>query len=128
MLLRPLIIWKIILVLKMLFLKLYIFAKFIILLAKLQCFITGKTFRHLKVRVLEHQGISASTGKHLKGTLSNSVRDHMLDCNHVVAWDDFKVLGRESNHWFLEIKESLFIKRDRLSLNKNIYSQELFLF
>ena len=39
-----------------------------------------------------------------------------------------KVLGRESNHWLLDIKESLFIKRDRPSLNKNIYSQELFLF
>ena len=64
----------------------------------------------------------------IKGTLSTSVRDHMLNCNHVVAWDDFKVLGRESNHWLLEIKESLFIKRDRPSLNKNIYSQELFLF
>ena len=25
--------------------------------------------------------------------MSTSVRDHMLDCNHVVAWDDFKVLG-----------------------------------
>ena len=88
----------------------------------------GKTFRHMKVRVSEHQGVSPRTGKHLKGTLSTSVRDHMLDCNHVVAWDDFKVLGRESNHWLLEIKESLFIKRDRPSLNKNIYSQELFLF
>ena len=88
----------------------------------------GKTFRHMKVRVSEHQGISPRTGKHLKGTLSTSVRDHMLDCNHMVAWDDFKVLGRESNHWLLEIKESLFIKRDRPSLNKNIYSQELFLF
>ena len=88
----------------------------------------GKTFRHMKVRVLEHQGVSPQAGKHLKGTLSTSMRDHMLDCNHVVAWDDFKVLGRESNHWLLEIKESLFIKRDRPSLNKNIYSQELFLF
>ena len=88
----------------------------------------GKTFRHMKVRVSEHQGVSPRTGKHLKGTLSTSVRDHMLDCNHMVAWDDFKVLGRESNHWLLEIKESLFIKRDRPSLNKNIYSQELFLF
>ena len=82
----------------------------------------------MKVRVLEHQGISPPTGKRLKGTWSTSVRDHMLDCNHIVAWDDFKVLGRESNHWLLEIKESLFIKRDRPSLNKNIYSQELFLF
>ena len=56
------------------------------------------------------------------------MKDHMLDCNHIVVWDDFEVLGRESNHWLLEIKESLFIKRDRTSLNKNIYFQELFLF
>ena len=43
-------------------------------------------------------------------------------------WDDFKVLERESNRWLLEIKESLLIKRDKPSLNKNIYCQELFLF
>ena len=88
----------------------------------------GKTFRYMKVRVSEHQGVSPRTGNHLKEILSTSVRDHKLDCNHIVAWDDFKVLGRESNHWLLEIKESLFIKRDRPSLNKNIYFQELFLF
>ena len=64
----------------------------------------------------------------LKGTLSSSMRDHMLDCNPIVSWDDFKVLGRESNHWLLEIKESLFIKRDKPLLYKNIYSQELLLF
>ena len=52
----------------------------------------------------------------------------MIDCNHVVAWDNFKILGKESNHWLLEIKESLFIKRDKASLNKNIYSQEFSLF
>ena len=45
----------------------------------------GKSFRHMKVRVLEHQGVSPRTGKHLKGTLSTSLRDHMLDCNHIVA-------------------------------------------
>ena len=82
----------------------------------------------MKVRVSEHQGVSPRTVKLLKGTLSTSVRDHMLVCNHKVAWDDFKVLGRESNHWLLEIKESLFIQRDKPSLNKNIYSRELFLF
>ena len=36
--------------------------------------------------------LSPRTGKHLKGTLSTSLRDHMLDCNNAVAWDDFKVL------------------------------------
>ena len=55
----------------------------------------------MKVRVSEHQGVSRRTDKHSKGTLS--VRDHMLDCNYAVAWDNFKVLGRESNHCLLEI-------------------------
>ena len=86
---------------------------------------TGKSFWHLKVRVSEHQGVSPRTGKIVKGTLSTAVRDHMLKCDHIVTWDDFKVLGRVE---IKEIKESLFIKRDKPSLNKNIYSQELFLF
>ena len=49
-------------------------------------------------------------------------------CNHPVPWNYFKVLGREWNCWVLEVKESLFAKRDRPSFNKNIYSQKLFLF
>ena len=113
----------------MLFLNLYVLAKFITLHAEAAMLqYTGKTFRYIKVRVSEHQGVSPRTGKHLKGTLSTSVRDHVLDCKHVVAWGDFKVLGWESNHWLLEIKRSLFIKRDTPSFSKNIYSQELFLF
>ena len=80
----------------------------------------------MKVEVSEHQRVSPRTDEHLRGTLSTSVRDHMFDCNRMVAGDDFKVLGRESSHWLLEIKESLFIKRDTPSLN--IYSQKLFLF
>ena len=43
----------------------------------------GKTFRYMKVRVSELQGVSPRAGKHLKRTLSISERDHMLDCNHV---------------------------------------------
>ena len=54
----------------------------------------GKTFRHQVSKeprkvTKEHQGVSPRTGKHLKGILSTSVRDHMLDCNHMVAWNDF---------------------------------------
>ena len=88
----------------------------------------GKTYRHFKVRVSEHQGVSPRTGKPVKGTLSTSVRDHMLVCDHKVVHEDFKFLGNESNRYFLELKESLFIKRDKPSLNKNLYSQELLLF
>ena len=82
----------------------------------------------MKVRVSEHQGVSPRTGEQVKGTLSKSVRDHMLNCDHTVAWEDFSIIGRESNHYLLEMKESLFIKRDNFSLNRKKYSQELFLF
>ena len=86
----------------------------------------GKTYRHMKVRVSEHHRLSPRTGKRVKGMLSTSVRDHMLDCDQRVAWEDFSIIGRESNHYLLETKESLFIKRDNPYLNRNKYSQELF--
>ena len=88
----------------------------------------GKTFRQIKVRLLEHQGVSPRTGKPIEGTLSASVRDHMLVCDYKVVHEDFKFLSNESYRYLLELKESLFIKRDKSSLNKNLYSQELLLF
>ena len=82
----------------------------------------GKTYRHIKAHISEHQGVSPITGKRVKGTSSTSVRDHMLDCDHIVTWEDASVIGRESNHCLLETKESLFIKLDNPSLNRNKYS------
>ena len=64
----------------------------------------------------------------VKGTLSTSAMDHMLLCDHKVVHEDFKFLGNESSRYLLELKESFFIKRDRPSLNHNLYSQELVLF
>ena len=70
----------------------------------------GKTYRYMKVRVSEHQRDSPRTGKRVKGTLSKSVREHMLNFDHTVTWEDFSIIGRESNHYLLEIKENIFIK------------------
>ena len=75
----------------------------------------GKNYRHFKVRVSERQGVSPRTGKPVKGALSTSFRGHMLVCDHKVVHEDFKFLGNESNRYLLELKESLFIKRDRPS-------------
>ena len=44
----------------------------------------------------------------------------MLVCDLKVDHEDFKFLGNESNRYLLEIKESLFIKSDNPSLNKNL--------
>ena len=52
----------------------------------------------------------------------------MLACDHKVVQEDFKFLGNESNRYLLELKKSLFIKIDKPSPNKNLYSQELLLF
>ena len=45
----------------------------------------GKSFRHMEVNVSEYQGVSLRRVKHLRGTLSISVRVHMFDCNRIVA-------------------------------------------
>ena len=69
----------------------------------------GKTYRHFKVRVSEHQGVFPRTGKPVKGILSTSLRDLILVCDH-------KVVHEASSRYILELKESLFIKRDRPSI------------
>ena len=53
----------------------------------------------MKVWVSEDKGVSPRTGKKFKGTLSTSERDHMLNCDHTVAW--------EAAWWYLDLyKES----------------------
>ena len=73
-------------------------------------------------------GVSALTVKVLKGQQSRAVRDHMLDCDHVVKPDDFILMTRDNSVYFLQIKESLFIGRDDPSLNRTIKSVRLYLF
>ena len=54
----------------------------------------GKTYRHMTLRVSEHQGVSPRTVKRVKGTLFTSVRDHMFNCDYIVACEDFSITGR----------------------------------
>ena len=61
-------------------------------------------YRHMKVRISEHQDVSPITSKRAKGTLSTSVRADMLICDHKVAWEDLLIIGRESNRYLLETK------------------------
>ena len=75
----------------------------------------------------EAQSVSPRTGKQIKGTLPTLVRDQMLNCDHTVAQGDFSIIGRESNNYFLETKESLFFKRDNPSLKRNKYSGAVFI-
>ena len=56
----------------------------------------------MKARVSEQQSIFSRTGKPVKGTLSTSVRNHLLICDHQVASEDFRIFGNECNKSILE--------------------------
>ena len=88
----------------------------------------GKTYRHKRVRLCEHMGISPRTGKLVKGTAMTAVREHMLNCNTKVAEGDFTILSKGGEYKDLEIKESLLIKKLKPVLNKDQLSRPLYLF
>ena len=67
----------------------------------------------MKVWVSEHQGVYPRTGKRVKGTLPTSVRNYMLTSDHTKAWEDFSIIRRDSKYYFLETKESFFVKQDK---------------
>ena len=78
----------------------------------------GKTKRHTKKRFAEHRGLSALTGKALKGQASTAVSEHSKACRYKVRLDDFEILCKEPvSNYHLLIKESLYIHRDRPQLN-----------
>ena len=87
-----------------------------------------KTDRHLKVRSVKHIGISPLTFRKVKPSKESAIRDHLLNCNNILSFDEFTILAYGLHKYILEIKESLLIKRDRPVLNKNYSSAKLFLF
>ena len=88
----------------------------------------GKTKCHFKVRVSEHMGVSACTGKNIKYTKNFAVSDHMLVCNNIVSFEDFSVLANGINDFRIKLQESPLIHRDGPQLNKTSESAPLMLF
>ena len=58
----------------------------------------------------------------------SSIRDHPLECDNNLSFDEFTILAHGTKNYLLQIKEILLIKRDQLVLNKNISSVTLYLF
>ena len=88
----------------------------------------GKTKRHFKVRMCEHLGISALTGKRVKGDDDSAIKEHLLFCNHKPDFEDFSILATNNNDFKVTLMESLLINRDHPPLNKNKQSLPLELF
>ena len=88
----------------------------------------GKTKRDFKVRICEHLGVSAITGKRVKGDSNSVIKEQHLFCNHSSRFDDFSVLASNSKDFKVTLMENLLINRDHTPLNKNRHSLPLKLF
>ena len=80
------------------------------------------------MRALQHLGITPLSDKFCKTPKKSAIFHHMLLDGHNASFDNFSILLKESNAFKLEFKESLLISRDKLILNKNIYSFPMELF
>ena len=76
----------------------------------------------------EHLGISALTGKRIKGDDDSGMKEHLLFCNHTHDFEDFSILATINNDFKFTLIESLLINRDHPPLNKNKQSLPLELF
>ena len=88
----------------------------------------GKTKRHFKIRMSEHLGVSALTGKRVKGDNDSAIKERHLFCNYSSGFDDFSILASNNNDFKVTLMESLLINRDHPPLNKNRHSLPLELF
>ena len=67
----------------------------------------------------EHLGISALTGKRVKGDDDSAIKEHLLFCNHTPDFEDFSILATNNNEFKVTVMETLLINRNHPPLNKN---------
>ena len=88
----------------------------------------GESLRHPNRILAEHMGISAFTGKPVRGQIRTAVKDHLIQCRAKAVYEDFEILGKDMIEKKRRIKESLFIHRDKPNINIQGSSIPLLLF
>ena len=83
----------------------------------------GSSKRYWEKRLEEHIHVSSLTGKPLRGLQTYAPLNHVQkNCQHenpVMGRNDFRIIGRESNPWLLQVKESILIYKLKPELNDN---------
>ena len=72
----------------------------------------AETEGHLRDRSGEHIGILPLNFKKTKPFKGSSIRDHLLQCDNNLSFDEFTILVQGNKKYLLEIKESLLMKQD----------------
>ena len=63
----------------------------------------GESIGHAKGIYSEHLGISALSGKPLKGQYSSAVRDYISSCKPEAPFKDFEIIGRDTTNKYNSI-------------------------
>ena len=88
----------------------------------------GGSIKFLDTRSGENITVSPFTRKKVKLINNSGVLKHFLQCNRVPSFGNFNILAYENKKFFLEIKESFLVMRDKPSLNRDISFGILYLF
>ena len=99
--------------------------------AACNCSYIGSTKRYWNKRLEEHLHVSALTGKRLNGLQVFAPLQHVRSdqCQAAsLSRDDFQILGRDENHYMLQVKESILICTSKPQLNNNMVSVPIKLF
>ena len=78
--------------------------------------IAYKFKRHFKIRMYEHLGVSALTGKRIQGDDDSAIKEHHLLCSHSYGFDDFSILVGNSNDLKVTLMDRPLVNRDLLPL------------
>ena len=73
----------------------------------------------------EQLGVSAPTGKRVKGDNYSAIKEHHLFCNHSSDFDDFSILASNNNDFKVTLMDSRLINRDHPPLNEYRHSLPL---
>ena len=73
----------------------------------------------------EPLGITSLTGEQVKNPKKSVIVDHILLEGHNTTYDEVSVLIPKNNRLKLHHKNSRLIRRDKLELNRNIYTYPL---
>ena len=77
----------------------------------------GETKRNLKLRIAEHKGVSARTGRPLTQPSLSQIRSHCQQSNHEFSESDFNILSKVTYPGDTRILESVYIKYLKPQLN-----------
>ena len=87
-----------------------------------------RSIKQSKIRFSQHFGLSFRTGEPLNNPPLSTIKDHINNKKHFGHFNDFKIIDSCNNESDLRLLESLYLLKDRPSLNNNSSAVPLSIF